>query len=107
MAKSIMQTRRECYICRMRYNVITTSMLEEHHVFQAPRRGLSEAYGLKVFLCRRHHTGSDDAVHFNAAAQAWLKAEAQAAFMQQHEPEQWMPLFGKDYSEGSEDIERE
>lgn len=106
MAKSIMQAQRECYICRRRYNVITTRALEEHHVFQAPRRLLSETYGLKVYLCHRHHTGDiHDAVHFNQQAQDWLKAEAQAAFMQHYTPEQWMPLFGKDYSKGGNHTE--
>ena len=54
MAKSILQSDKECYLCRKRYNLRTTRGLEEHHIlFGRGRRELSEQYGLKVWLCHR------------------------------------------------------
>lgn len=51
--KSIIQTEKECFICRTTYN------LEDHHIFGGNNRKHSETYGLKVWLCQRHHTGFD------------------------------------------------
>ena len=59
MANSIMQIRKECYICRLKYNVMTTTGLEEHHVLNGPLRKKAEYYGLKVWLCHRHHKVAD------------------------------------------------
>ena len=57
MAKSILQSDKECYLCRKRYNLRTTRSLEEHHIlFGRGRRELSEQYGLKVRLSHDHHT---------------------------------------------------
>lgn len=50
MAKSILQSDKECYLCRKRYNLRTTRSLEEHHIlFGRGRRELSEQYGLKRY----------------------------------------------------------
>ena len=55
MAKSILQSERECYLCRKWYNLHTTRGLEEHHIlFGRGRRELSERYGLKVWLSLIH-----------------------------------------------------
>lgn len=51
MAKSILQSDKECYLCRKRYNLRTTRSLEEHHIlFGRGRRELSEQYGLRDAL---------------------------------------------------------
>ena len=58
MAKSILQSDKECYLCRKRYNLRTTRGLEEHHIlFGRGRRELSEQYGLKVWLCHNPPPG--------------------------------------------------
>lgn len=51
---SIMQNKKECFICQSQIN------LEEHHIFfgNANRR-LSEQDGLKVWLCVEHHRGTN------------------------------------------------
>ena len=55
MAKSILQSDKECYLCRRFYNLRTTRGLEEHHIlFGRGRRELSERYGLKVWLCHNN-----------------------------------------------------
>jgi len=46
--KSILQTDRECYFCK-------AVRVEEHHIFGAANRPLSERYGLKVWLCPACH----------------------------------------------------
>lgn len=84
MAKSIMQVGRYCYICKKDYNLYTTTNLEEHHVFGGPLRPLSEHYGLKVYLCHRHHTEPPTGVHFDATARWRLERDAKRAFDQRH-----------------------
>ena len=44
--KSIIQSKKECFIWKLNYDVTTTSDLHEHHIF--------EEYGLKTWLCLRH-----------------------------------------------------
>ena len=69
MAKSILQSDKECYLCRKRYNLRTTRGLEEHHIlFGRGRRELSERYGLKVWLCHNHHNEPPLGVHFDPSA---------------------------------------
>lgn len=86
MAESIMQVGRYCYICKNEYNLYTTTHLEEHHVFGGPLRPLSEHYGLKVWLCHRHHNEPPTGVHFDATANWRLQRDAKRAFDQRHGP---------------------
>lgn len=69
MAESILQTRKECYLCRRFYNLRTVRGLEEHHIlYGRGRRALSEQYGLKVWLCHMHHNEPPLGVHFDPGA---------------------------------------
>ena len=97
MSLSIMQGRKVCYICRTKYLVWTEANLEEHHVLNGPLRDFSERYGLKVWLCHRHHNEPPDGVHFNAATSDWLKGEAQKTFEWLYGHDRWMKEVGKDY----------
>lgn len=97
MAASIMQTRRECYICRVKYNVVTTRGLEKHHVLNGALRPFSEAYGLKVWLCHQHHNEPPEGVHHSAETMEWLKGRGQAAFEGRYGHLRWMTDVGKDY----------
>ena len=70
MSRSIMQDRKECYLCRKKIEDegITGRPkdvpLEEHHVMHGTaNRRLSEHYGLKVWLCAEHHRTGKKAVH--------------------------------------------
>lgn len=77
--------------------------LEEHHVFGGPNRKISEHYGLKVYLCRAHHTGdingNSEAVHSpsknNYAEQ--LHELAQREFEERYSHEEFMDRFGRNY----------
>ena len=56
MSSSIVQSEKECWFCGAR------ARLEEHHIFAGTaNRRISEKYGLKVWLCHRHHTGDGGA----------------------------------------------
>lgn len=124
MSRSILQDKKEgrCYICEHRQQEprppkMTTDIfgnqkayLEEHHVFGGPNRKASEKYGLKVYLCKYHHTGdisgSSEAVHQNREIDMWLKKRAQYAWERKyakhlHESEEaneeFRDVFGKSY----------
>lgn len=97
MSKSIMQTRRECYVCRMKYNVSTVDMLEEHHVLNGPLRHMAEKYGLKVWLCHRHHNEPGYSAHFDHHLRLDLKKQAQQDFEDLYGHDRWMAEIGKDY----------
>ena len=97
MAKSIMQTEKECFVCRELMHINCTIDLEEHHIYMGnPKRQLSEQYGLKVHLCKRHHTGNEG-VHHNRPLDLWLKKGGQTKFEQIHSRELFMQLFGRNY----------
>ena len=49
--KSIIQKDKECFWCFKRSN------LESHHIYSGKNRDNSEKYGLKVWLCHKHHRG--------------------------------------------------
>ena len=102
MAQSILQTRKECYICRRWFNVVTERGLEEHHIMTGPLRPFSEQHGLKVWLCHRHHNEPGFSVHHNAALANELKAVAQQRFEETYHGsasahEVWLLHTGKDY----------
>lgn len=75
MATSIIQTEKECYVCKTTYN------LHDHHIiYGRANRKLSEKYGLKVWLCGMHHNLSSAGVHFNKDLDLHLKKLAQEHF---------------------------
>ena len=97
--KSIIQTEKECFVCK------TTYGLEDHHcIYGSGFRKLSEKYGLKVWLCKRHHTGDINgnkaAVHFNRVLDGKIKQVAQRAFMEHYPDKDFMEVFGRNYLEG-------
>ena len=94
--KSIIQREKQCLVCG-NYQV------EEHHcIYGTANRKLSEKYGLKVWLCNRHHTASfyqdkSAAVHFNKVLDKKIKQLAQKSF-EYHYPElNFSKIFGKNY----------
>ena len=100
--KSILQDEKVCWMCKRLYNLRTVLGLEEHHVFQGRHRQLSEQYGLKVWLCARHHRDLRDGVHFNMRYAAALKNKAKRVFCDKYGEDAFFQVFGKTY-EGSEE----
>lgn len=94
MSKSIIQSEKECYVCG------TTQWLEEHHIFEGTaNRKLSEKYGLKIWLCHRHHNEVPDGIHFDEQMRERIKQKAQKIFMQKKGKtiEEFIQIFGKNY----------
>ena len=68
MAKSIVQSKKECYITGSTYN------LHKHHIFEGTaNRKLSEKYGLWIYLRADWHNLSTYGVHFNRELDIKLK----------------------------------
>ena len=90
---SVLQQNKECWICH------TTQNLECHHcIHGTANRKMAEKYGLKVWLCNYHHTGSKDSVHQNKDRDDFFKRYAQA-YYEEHfgSRDDWRRDFGKSY----------
>lgn len=79
------------------HNLNPHNYLEEHHVFSGVNRRNSESYGLKVYLCKNHHTHGEMAVHQNKEVDMMLRRLGQQAFEKTHTREEFMEIFGKNY----------
>lgn len=97
MAKSIMQNEKECYLCRYFYGAENVIGLEEHHCFGGANRPLSEKYGLKVWLCQKHHNTAPFGVHFNQKHMEILRQLAQKEFEKSHTRDEFCKIFGRNY----------
>ena len=99
--KSILQQRDgTCYLCmRLNKDRIMHSYLECHHIFGGGLRRISEAEGLKVYLCAEHHRTGPEAVHRNADMAGLLKQDAQRAYEALHGHQEFMRLIGRNYLE--------
>lgn len=93
---SIIQKKKECLVCH------TTIGLEIHHIFPGPRRHISEEYGLKVWLCHEHHTGTHG-VHFDKTFMQELKELGQTVFVEKYGEPLFFARFGKNYLQGDTD----
>lgn len=91
--KSILQQEKECYICH------TTQGLELHHVINGvANRKKSDADGLTLWLCHRHHTGSKYSVHMNQELDLILKKKAQLVWERKYgDREAFIKRYGKSY----------
>lgn len=89
-----------CYLCVCLHGDYRIHRyLEEHHIFGGPARNVSEAEGLKVYLCLEHHRAGPEAVHTNATVKQILQQEAQKKFERTHSREEFMNLVGRNYLE--------
>ena len=93
MATKLIQTEKECLVCKTIYN------LHSHHIFYGTsNRKKSEKYGLKVWLCARHHNMSNEGVHFNKVLDMKIKKMAQEFFETHYGTrEDFRREFGKSY----------
>ena len=58
---------------------------------------LAEKYGLKVWLCHRHHNEPGYSAHFDHHLRLDLKKQAQKDFEALYGHDRWMAEIGKDY----------
>ncbi|MED9967287.1 MAG: hypothetical protein UFJ18_10905 [Blautia sp.] len=100
--KSILQNKetRTCFLCvKLHDNYSVYPILHEHHIFEGTgKRQKSEEYGLKVYLCPRHHMYSEEAVHGNSGITEYLHRIGQQAFEDRcGSRETFRKVFGKSY----------
>lgn len=115
MSKSILQTTKECYLCRMEaesagyFGRLPSTGLHKHHViFGKGNRKRSERYGLWVYLCVVHHEYGPQAVHTNREIRLMLSRIAERAFEKKYSKERFYEEFGQFYTDdGKEDLEQE
>lgn len=88
-----------CFLCMMEGDYQIKPVIHEHHIFGGSRRRISEAEGLKVYLCPEHHTIGKTAVHNNYKTMFTLQQEGQKAYELTHNRSQWMTLMHKNYIE--------
>lgn len=90
--KSILQKDKECWFCGR------TDGLELHHIYPGTaNRQVSDKNGFTVYLCRRHHTGSNQSVHLNRNMGLTLKCACQSKYEEKHTREEFIKLIGKSY----------
>lgn len=97
--KSIIQDNKECFLCRYLYDIENILWLEDHHIFGGPNRHLSEQYGLKIYLCHKHHNEPGFSVHYNKDYRILIHQIGQRAFEKKYSHEEFMRLIGKNYLE--------
>ena len=88
-----------CYLCKeLNGDYSYHWYLEEHHIYGGANRQISEAEGLKVYLCQECHRGRDGA-HRNIAKMRFLQQEGQRAYEKTHTRQQFMQLIGRNFLE--------
>lgn len=94
--KSIMQRKDgTCYLCQLLNQDCSQKYVEEHHIFgNHANRKLSERFGLKVYLCKWHHTEGKNAVHNNAELRDMLHKKGQEAFERNYPDQDFRAIFG-------------
>lgn len=93
MAKSILQSEKQCYITGSTYN------LHKHHIYAGSRRKISEDNGFWVYLIGHYHNQSNDGVHGKNGQELdlKLKQDCQRKYEETHNREEFMRLIGKNY----------
>ena len=89
MARVILGTEHECYICAKPYP------LERHHLYAGTRRQISERYGACVMLCPEHHRQA----HHAGWISTYLKRKGQEALMRREgwTVDNFISEFGRSY----------
>lgn len=109
MSKSIMQDRKECYLCRkemekkeLYYELPSTGLHRHHCIFGAGKnRKFSEHYGLWVYVCaQRHHVYGRESPHENNKVREELAEDAQREFEKTHTRKEFTDIFGRNYIRG-------
>lgn len=96
--KSIIQNKKECFLCRYLYDSENIFNLHDHHIFfGTANRRLSEKDGLKAWLCINHHTEGIGAVHKNKDYDLILKKIAEKTYREYYNKtkEEFIQRYGK------------
>lgn len=99
MKSIIPQEEGTCWLCcrEGNYQTYPKGARHEHHIFYGTaNRKLSERFGLKVWLCPKHHEGSEG-VHGNTDIDHMLKIHAQRIFEEKYSHSLFTEVFGKSW----------
>lgn len=103
MASILQEKDGTCYLCvKLDGNYANHTVLHEHHVYGGPNRQISEAEGMKVYLCLNHHVVGPAAVHNNHENMRYLQREAQRVYERTHTRAEFMERFGRKYLDEEE-----
>lgn len=94
MSKSILQEKKECFICK------STNMLHLHHVFEGTgRRKVSDREGLTIWLCPYHHNASNNSVHYDRKLDLKIKRWAEQKWLEKtgKKVEDFIKEIGKNF----------
>lgn len=96
---SIMQKKKECYICAAYdlHNLRRYTGLHRHHIYAGVNRKTSEAEGFTCWLCQEHHTVGRSAVHNNIDMMRYLQMKCQEEYEKTHSREEFMQLLHRNY----------
>lgn len=102
--ESILQRKEDwdkCWLCMELYGDYSTKrILDKHHIYGGAFRGISEAEGFTVRLCKKHHaSGGPEDVHMNYTLNKALKVECQREYESRHSREEFMRLIHRNYLE--------
>lgn len=87
-----------CYLCmKLQEDYRIHPVVHEHHIYNGPNRFISEAEGMKVYLCPEHHILGPHAVHNNQENMRILQQDCQRIYERKHTREEFMELIGKNY----------
>lgn len=86
-----------CYLCMKSGDYRRHQVVHEHHIFGGPNRQISEAEGMKVYLCLAHHIDGPEAVHNNIKNMRMLQEDGQRAYERTRSREEFMERFGRNY----------
>lgn len=96
---SILQTEKECYVCRKHMGMKAVGGLQQHHIYAGKNRSVSDRNGFWVWLLPYWHTGSNKAVHCKDGAELdlELKQDCQRKYEETHTREEFLELIGRSY----------
>ena len=89
--KSLLSNEKECLVCK------TTQNLHKHHIYAGANRKISEEYGCWVYLCFKHHNGSNYGVHYDRELDLALRRECQRAFEEKYDRATFVRKIGRSY----------
>ena len=98
--KSVIQKKKECFLCGCCTPTGFYDGLEDHHVFfGTSNRKKSEKYGLKVWLCGETcHRNGRKAVHRNRETDLFIKTQAQTVYEEMYGSRaDFIREFGRSY----------
>lgn len=97
-----------CYLCAYLHGDYSDKYTDEHHVFHGTaNRVLAERYGLKVNLCKYHHTAGLEAVHLNNDINVMLKKKGQLRFEEYYPKLSFQSIFGINYLDDADRVQKQ